>query len=44
MRKALVRPSVLCCVLSRSIVSDSAISWTVAHGAPLSMEFSREEY
>ena len=27
-----------CAVLSHSIVSDSAISWTVAHQAPLSME------
>ena len=35
----------LCCaVLSCSVVSDSAIPWTVAHQAPLSMEFSRQEY
>ena len=27
-----------------SIVSDSATPWTVAHQAPLSMEFSRQEY
>ena len=27
-----------------SVVSDSATPWTVAHQAPLSMEFSREEY
>ena len=33
----------LCCA-SRSVVSDSAIPWTVAHQAPLSMEFSRQEY
>ena len=25
-------------------MSDSATSWTVAHQAPLSMEFSRQEY
>ena len=25
-------------------MSDSATPWTVAHQAPLSMEFSREEY
>ena len=30
----------VCC----SVVSNSAIPWTVAHQAPLSMEFSREEY
>ena len=30
---------------SRSVVSDSfATQWTVAHQAPLSMEFSRQEY
>ena len=33
-----------CAVLSRSVVSDSATPWTVAHQAPLSMEFSRQEY
>ena len=27
-----------------SVVSDSAIPWTVAPHAPLSMEFSRQEY
>ena len=32
------------CVLSRSIVSDSVAPWTVAHQAPLPMEFSRQEY
>ena len=31
-------------VLSRSIVSDSATPWTVAHQAPLSMGFSRQEH
>ena len=30
-------------VLNRSVVSDSAIPWTVAHQALLSMEFSRQE-
>ena len=32
------------CVLSHSVPSDSAASWTVAHQALLSMEFSRQEY
>ena len=32
------------CVLSQSVVSNSATLWTVAHQAPLSMEFSRQEY
>ena len=27
-----------------SVVSDSVIPWAVAHQAPLSMEFSRQEY
>ena len=27
-----------------SVASDSAVPWTVAHQAPLSMEFSRQEY
>ena len=31
-------------VLSRSVVSDSATSWIVAHLPPLSMGFSRQEY
>ena len=30
--------------VSRSVMSDSATPWTVAHQAPLSMEFSRQEY
>ena len=34
----------LCVCVSLSVVSDSAIPWTVAHQAPLSMEFSRQEY
>ena len=32
-------------MLSRSVMSDSfATPWTVAHQAPLSMEFFRQEY
>ena len=37
----------LCCASVRfthSVVSDSATPWTVARQAPLSMEFSRQEY
>ena len=30
--------------VSYSVVSDSATPWTVAHQAPLSIEFSRQEY
>ena len=30
--------------VSHSVVSDSVIPWTIALGAPLSMEFSRQEY
>ena len=40
--------SLLCkfcvCVLSCSVVSDSATPWTVDHQAPLSRELSRQEY
>ena len=32
------------CVLNRSAMSDSATKWTMAHQAPLSMEFPRQEY
>ena len=32
------------CVLIHSVVSDSANARTVGHQAPLSMEFSRQEY
>ena len=32
------------CVLSCSVASDSATPWTVAHQAPLSMGFPRQEY
>ena len=31
------------CVIC-SVMSDAATPWTVAHQAPLSMEFSRQEY
>ena len=30
--------------ISCSVMSNSAIPWTIAHQAPLSMEFSRQEY
>ena len=32
------------CVLGRSVMSSSATLWTVAHQAPLSMEFPRQEH
>ena len=32
------------CMLSHSAMSDFAALWTVAHQAPLSMGFSRQEY
>ena len=32
------------CVLSHSVVSDFVMPWTVAHQAPLSTGFSRQEY
>ena len=32
------------CVVSSSVMADSANSWTVAHQAPLSVKFSRQEY
>ena len=31
-------------MLSRSVMSDSVTPWTVAHQAPLSMGFPRQEY
>ena len=31
------------CVRAHSVVSNSAIPWTAAHQAPLSMGFSRQE-
>ena len=36
--------SVLCCAQQLSHVGLFAILWTIAHQAPLSMEFSRQEY
>ena len=45
MRKVRARVCVCVCVcVSRSVVSDSAIPFTVALQAPLSMAFSRQEY
>ena len=35
---------VCACMLSHQVVSDSATPWTVAHQAPMSMEFSRQKY
>ena len=32
------------CVVSRSVVSNSAAPWAVACQAPVSMEFSRQDY
>ena len=34
----------VCVCVSHSVLFDSATPWTVAHQAPLSMEFSRQEY
>ena len=31
-------------LFNHKVMSDSATPWTVAHQAPLSMEFSRQEY
>ena len=39
-----VRASVCVCVFSCSVVSDSATPWTIVDQAPLSMEFSSQEY
>ena len=36
--------SLYVCMLSCSVVVDSVTPWTVARQAPLSMEFSRQEY
>ena len=36
--------SVFVCTLSHSVVSDFVTPWTVASQAPLSTEFSRQEY
>ena len=40
----LLRSMVRMCVCVCSVTSDSATPWTVAHQAPLSMGFSRQEY
>ena len=32
------------CVFSHSVLSDSVTPWTVAHQAPLSMGFPRQDY
>ena len=37
-------PLQMCVCVSWSVVSDSVTPWTVAHQAPLSVEFSRQEY
>ena len=42
--KKLVMNSNHMCVCVCSVVSDSVTLWTVAHQAPLSVEFSRQEY
>ena len=34
----------MCAVFSHSVVSNSATSWTVAHQAPLSLGFFRQQY
>ena len=34
----------VCLCVSHSVMSDSAIPWTVAHQTPLSVEFSRQGY
>ena len=34
----------VCMYVHCSVMSDSLIPWTIAHQAPLSMEFSRQEY
>ena len=34
----------VCVCVTCSVVSNSATPWTVAHQAPLSMEFTRQEY
>ena len=37
-------PMCVCVWLSHSVLSDSVAPWTAACQAPLSMEFSRQEY
>ena len=34
----------VCVCVNHSVMSDFATPWTVAHKAPLSMEFSRQKY
>ena len=34
----------MCVCVSHSVVSDSASPWIIVHQAPLSLEFSRQEY
>ena len=41
---ALNKMCVCVCVCACSVEFDSVISWTVARQAPLSTEFSRQEY
>ena len=36
--------NVVCCCVSCSVISDSETPWSVAHQAPPSMGFSRQEY
>ena len=40
----ILEPTVPMCMFSHSVVSDSATLWTMALQAPLSTEFSRQEY
>ena len=42
--KVQVKPLIYVPTVSRSVVSNSAIPWTVACQVPLSMDFSRQEY
>ena len=42
--KATLETVCLLCARTHSVVSDSVTPWTVAHQAPQSMGFSRQEY
>ena len=44
MEERILEPTVPMCMFSHSVVSDSATLWTMALQAPLSTEFSRQEY
>ena len=44
LRRSRVCVCVCVCVLTSSVASNSVPPWTVAHQAPLSMGFSRQEY